>query len=119
MNRTGDKLREECAVFGLYNNDYLNAGRIGYEALFAMQHRGQDGAGLACANGPHIEMHKGLGLVSDVFGDADLSVSPAAKSQSAIRDTQPVRAPIRFWIRSRWSCTGKTGFWPWRTTGIS
>lgn len=72
MNRTGDKLREECAVFGLYNNDNLNAGRIGYEALFAMQHRGQDGAGLACANGPHIEMHKGLGLVSDVFGDAEL-----------------------------------------------
>lgn len=72
MKRTDGKLHEECAVFGLYNNDGLDAGRVGYQALFAMQHRGQDGAGLACANGRSVEMHKGLGLVSDVFSATDM-----------------------------------------------
>jgi len=63
---TNDKLREECAIFGTVTESGEAAG-ITYNALLAMQHRGQEGAGIAVLNGNTINCQKEVGLVSEVF----------------------------------------------------
>lgn len=58
-------LREECGVFGIWN--HREASQLAYLGLYAMQHRGQESAGIvALHQGEHLH-HKGLGLVSEVF----------------------------------------------------
>jgi amidophosphoribosyltransferase len=62
--------REECAVFGAWNDP--EAGRMTYLGLYAQQHRGQEGSGIvSLSEGQHI-VHKGEGLVGDVYKEADL-----------------------------------------------
>jgi len=67
-----DKLREECGVFGVYGKG-LDVARLGYFGLFALQHRGQESAGLAVTNGTEIITHKGLGLVAEVFDEESIA----------------------------------------------
>lgn len=64
--------KHECGVFGIYGHE--NAPQITYYGLFALQHRGQEGAGIVCASGPYspFQVHKGLGLVSQVFNPESL-----------------------------------------------
>lgn len=76
-----DKLHEECAVFGINTNEYESAG-ITYNALLALQHRGQEGSGIAVNYDNMIYCKKDVGLVSDVFSGDTLSDFP--KSGSAI-----------------------------------
>ena len=66
-----DKLQEECAVFGISSNT-LQAAGITYNALLAMQHRGQEGSGIAVVDGNCIKCHKDVGLVSEVFANEEL-----------------------------------------------
>lgn len=61
-------LGEKCAVFGVYGKD-LDVARLSFFGLFALQHRGQESSGIATANGATITLHKGMGLVSQVFND--------------------------------------------------
>ncbi|MCR4325462.1 MAG: amidophosphoribosyltransferase [Patescibacteria group bacterium] len=61
-------LGEKCAVFGVYGKD-IDVARISFFGLFALQHRGQESAGIATAGGDAITLHKGMGLVSQVFND--------------------------------------------------
>ena len=61
-------LGEKCAVFGVYGTG-LDVARLSFFGLFALQHRGQESAGIAAANGETIRVHKGMGLVSQVFTD--------------------------------------------------
>ncbi len=61
-------LGEKCAVFGVYGKD-LDVARLSYFGLFALQHRGQESAGIASSDGEIIQVHKGMGLVSQVFND--------------------------------------------------
>ena len=70
-----DKLREECGVFGIYdpNKNRDDLSHIAYFGLFALQHRGQESAGIAVSNGKETLLHKGMGLVSDVFDDSVLN----------------------------------------------
>ncbi|MCD4778525.1 MAG: amidophosphoribosyltransferase [Desulfobacterales bacterium] len=60
-----DKPREACGVFGIY--DHPEAAKLCYFGLYALQHRGQESAGIAVANDNDITVHKGMGLVPDVF----------------------------------------------------
>ena len=60
-----DKLSEECAVFGVSGGGGEAAGYV-YNGLISLQHRGQEGAGIAALFGASIETHKGEGLVSEV-----------------------------------------------------
>ena len=62
-----DKPREACGVFGIY--DHPEAAKLCYFGLYALQHRGQESAGIAVANdnGNDIAVHKSMGLVPDVF----------------------------------------------------
>ena len=67
-----DKLHEECGVIGVYCNDEgKNASHLVYYGLYALQHRGQESAGIAANHQGTMELRKGLGLVGEVFrGDA-------------------------------------------------
>lgn len=60
-----DELHEECGVFGVYRVD--DAAPLIYYGLHALQHRGQEGCGIACSDGKRIRTHRGFGLVTDVF----------------------------------------------------
>src|SRR5271166_623522 len=60
-----DKLHEECGVVAIYGNP--EASKLAYLSLYALQHRGQESAGIAASNGERVELHKGMGLVSDLF----------------------------------------------------
>ena len=57
--------QDECGVVGIYGAD--NAAALSYFALTSLQHRGQESAGIAVSDGTKIRLHKGMGLVSDVF----------------------------------------------------
>lgn len=54
-----------CGVFGIYN--HKDAGRLTYLGLYALQHRGQESAGIVASDGKNITEHRGMGLVADVF----------------------------------------------------
>jgi len=62
---TDDKPREACGLFGIHGHP--DAARLTYFGLYALQHRGQESAGIAAAEGKTILSHKGMGLVADVF----------------------------------------------------
>jgi amidophosphoribosyltransferase len=67
-----DGPRDECGVFGLYAPGH-EVSRLSYFALYALQHRGQESAGIAAADrGGHIVTRRELGLVSQVFTENDL-----------------------------------------------
>lgn len=66
--RTCEKLHEECAVFGVSTKGDDAAG-IAYNGLLSLQHRGQEGAGIAVVINNRIVHHKNVGLVSEVFSD--------------------------------------------------
>jgi amidophosphoribosyltransferase len=64
--------RDECGVFGLYAPGH-DVSRLAYFALYALQHRGQESAGIAAADrGGHIMTRRELGLVNQVFSENDL-----------------------------------------------
>ena len=60
-----DQLHEECGVFGVFGHP--EAPKLIYLGLYALQHRGQEGAGIVCADEGVLKAHRGVGLVSDVF----------------------------------------------------
>ena len=68
-------LHEECGVFGVWAPG-RDVARITYFALRALQHRGQESAGIAVGDGRTVLVRKDLGLVTQVFSDADLSAMP-------------------------------------------
>lgn len=62
-----DVLKEECGVFGIYNNDGNDSGKLTYYGLFALQHRGQESCGIAVTDDTVVKQYKDMGLVPDVF----------------------------------------------------
>ncbi|OGG53342.1 hypothetical protein A3C20_04725 [Candidatus Kaiserbacteria bacterium RIFCSPHIGHO2_02_FULL_55_25] len=60
------ELGEKCAVFGVYGKG-LDVARLSFFGLYALQHRGQESAGIAAGDGEQVCLHKGMGLVSQVF----------------------------------------------------
>src|SRR5437764_9433636 len=60
-----DKLHEECGVFAIYGHP--EAANLTYLGLYALQHRGQESAGIATSDGRHIHCHKDMGHVADLF----------------------------------------------------
>lgn len=68
-----DKLKEECGVFGIYDVDGHDVARITYYALYALQHRGQESAGIAVNDEGTILYHKDMGLVPEIFNEVVLN----------------------------------------------
>ncbi|SHJ38430.1 amidophosphoribosyltransferase [Desulfofundulus thermosubterraneus] len=66
-----DKPKEECGVFGVYAPG-KDVARLTYYGLYALQHRGQESAGIAVGDGRHVQLHKAMGLVPEVFQQRDL-----------------------------------------------
>lgn len=67
-----DRPHDECGVFGVFAPGH-DAARLTYFGLFALQHRGQESAGIAVSDGERLSCHKEMGLVSQVFDEEILS----------------------------------------------
>lgn len=91
-------LNEECGVFGIWGHE--KAAELTYYGLHALQHRGQEGAGMVITNGDELKLHKGQGLVNDVFKRMDFSklnghaaighVRYATQGERTIDNVQPL-----------------------------
>lgn len=66
-----DELHEECGVFGVYQVE--EAASLTYYGLHALQHRGQEGCGIAVSDGRAVQSYKGRGLISEVFHGDELA----------------------------------------------
>ena len=66
MNHQPDKPEEACGVFGVYAPGE-NVAKLAYFGLYALQHRGQESAGIATFTGERVYCYKDMGLVSQVF----------------------------------------------------
>jgi amidophosphoribosyltransferase len=60
-----DKFHDECGIFGIYGHP--EAANLTYLGLYALQHRGQEGAGIVSSDGKTLRIKKALGLVADIF----------------------------------------------------
>ena len=78
-----DKPRESCGIFGIC--DHAEAAPLTYFGLYALQHRGQESAGIATIQGDTIIEHKGMGLVSDVFDMSHLSMLEGRSAVGHVR----------------------------------
>jgi amidophosphoribosyltransferase len=86
--------RDECGVFGVYAPEH-DVARLAYFALYALQHRGQESAGIATGENGHITTQRDLGLVSQVFDERSLR---ALTGEAALGHV-------------RYSTTGRSGSW--------
>jgi len=66
-------MHESCGVFGVYAQG-INVAQTAFFALFALQHRGQESAGIAVSDGNEIKLHTCMGLVSQAFTETDLAL---------------------------------------------
>ncbi|MEA2378347.1 MAG: amidophosphoribosyltransferase [Thermoleophilaceae bacterium] len=79
-----DGPRDECGVFGVYAPE-SDVARLAYFALYALQHRGQESAGIATAENGHIMTVRDLGLVSQVFDEEKLRALQGAMAIGHVR----------------------------------
>ena len=70
-----DKQEEACGVFGIYAPE-KDVAKLSYFGLYALQHRGQESAGIATFDGSQVHLHKDMGLVSQVFSENILQTLP-------------------------------------------
>lgn len=94
-----DRLKEECGVLGVYVPEQ-EAARIAFFGLFALQHRGQESAGIAVSDGARVRMHREMGLVNQVFNPETLAQLPghmavghtrySTTGASVLRNVQPI-----------------------------
>ncbi len=89
--------KEACGLFAIYGHP--EAARMTYFGLYALQHRGQESAGIVSFDGQKMFEHKGMGLVPDVFKEENLRQLPgdialghvrySTTGSSQIRNAQP------------------------------
>ena len=79
---TEDKMTEECGVFGIYSSDdSTDVANLTYLGLHALQHRGQESAGICVNDQGEFNLHKDMGLVTSIFDEDKLA---ALEGQSAV-----------------------------------
>jgi len=78
------EIHEECGVFGVWAPG-RDVARLTYFGLHALQHRGQESAGIAVGDGNTVVVRKDLGLVTSVFKDADLAAMPGRVAVGHVR----------------------------------
>lgn len=83
--KTDHKPTHECGVFAVYGHP--DAATLTYYGLFALQHRGQESAGIVTATGSAqpFQIHRGMGLVSQVFGEKELLGLKGARAIGHVR----------------------------------
>ena len=70
LDHHDDHPREACGVFGVYGHP--EAARLAYYGLYALQHRGQESAGIVVSDGKRLKDRRAMGLVPDIFREEDL-----------------------------------------------
>jgi amidophosphoribosyltransferase len=98
------EINESCGVFGIYTRED-DVAKLTYYALYALQHRGQESAGIAVSDGKESLMLKDMGMVSQVFSERDLNnlrgymaighVRYSTTGSSFWENAQPVQVPRR------------------------
>src|SRR4029077_8502140 len=86
MNRDrSQKPRHECGVFAAYG--HTDAALLTYYGLFALQHRGQESAGIVTADGPSqpFHIHRGMGLLSQLVVEKDLAALEGSRAIGHVR----------------------------------
>ena len=93
-----DKFHDECGLFGVWN--HAEAANVAYLGLYALQHRGQESAGIASTDGHHFQVEKAMGWVADVFNRERLKRLPGHRAighvrystagSSNLRNAQPI-----------------------------
>jgi len=93
-----DKMNEECGVFGVYNHQ--ESPQLIYYGLHALQHRGQESAGIVTSNHEQFTYHRGMGLVTEAFGEQQLKelkgmmgighVRYSTTGESKLQNAQPL-----------------------------
>ncbi len=78
-----DKLQEECGVFAIVSHP--EAARLTYLGLYALQHRGQESAGIVSSDGRKLHAHKAMGYVADVFNETRLENLPGTSAIGHVR----------------------------------
>lgn len=93
-----DELHEECGVFGIFGHP--EAARLTYLGLYALQHRGQESAGICTSDFTQHRYHVGMGLVADIFNQTNLDelkgdmaighVRYSTAGSSSLKNAQPI-----------------------------
>jgi amidophosphoribosyltransferase len=78
-----DKFREECGVFGIFGHP--EAAKLTYLGLYALQHRGQESAGIAASDGTQIRVSKAMGYVNEAFDDDKIAKLPGHAAIGHVR----------------------------------
>jgi amidophosphoribosyltransferase len=78
-----DKFKDECGVFGIFNHE--DAARLTYLGLYALQHRGQESAGIVSSDGHTMYAHKGMGYVSEIFRNEEIARLPGRSAIGHVR----------------------------------
>ena len=78
-----DKFKDECGVFGIFGHP--EAANMTYLGLYALQHRGQESAGIASSDGQHVRISREMGYVADIFDGETLSQLPGPLSIGHVR----------------------------------
>ena len=80
-----DHFHDQCGVFGVFGAE--EASNLTYLGLHSLQHRGQEAAGIVSSNGEQLFVHRGMGLVQDVFTADRLDKLPGASAIGHVRYT--------------------------------
>jgi amidophosphoribosyltransferase len=100
-------MKEFCGVYGIYSFDSDHLSKMVYYGLFALQHRGQESAGIAVADGKNMRSHRGMGLCAVVFNEEILNklngghiacghVRYSTTGTSTIENAQPLILDSKF-----------------------
>jgi amidophosphoribosyltransferase len=100
-----DKFHDECGVFGVYGTE--DAAALTALGLHALQHRGQEAAGIVSYDGKRFHPHRAMGLVGDIFGDSEVIRTMPGDSaighnrystagETVLRNVQPLYADYSF-----------------------
>jgi amidophosphoribosyltransferase len=98
ISSSSDKFHDECGVFGVYGHS--EAANLTYLGLHALQHRGQEGAGICSSDSRQMYIEKSMGLVTDIFTEKRLKRLPGSiaighnrystAGTSSLKNVQPI-----------------------------
>jgi len=109
MITDSEKLHEECGVFGVFSRETVNVASTVYYGLFSLQHRGQEGCGIAVNDEGVIHSYKDLGLVNDVFtprvlksfGEGNMAIGHVRYGTTGANDRNNVQPIVVNHIKGR------------------
>ena len=78
-----DRFHDQCGLFGIFGHP--EAAHLTYLGLYALQHRGQESAGIVASDGLRLRVEKGMGLVNDIFADGTLEALAGDSAMGHVR----------------------------------